>query len=80
MNIMMINNLCIIYHVKDGEDGEPLLKLTHNCGESVTSAEGGVVGHQVTTKDDFLTLLFPPICALKAMPMLQKVLLGVAAT
>ena len=58
MNIMMINNLCIIYHVKDGEDGEPLLKLTHNCGESVTSAEGGVVGNQVTTKDDFLTLKF----------------------
>jgi hypothetical protein len=33
---------------QDGEDVEPVLKLTHSCGEGVSSAEGGVVGNQVT--------------------------------
>ena len=31
---------------KDGDECEPILKFTHNAGESVTSTEGGVVGNQ----------------------------------
>ena len=34
-----------IYSYDDGEEVEPTHKLTHNCGESVTSVEGGVVSH-----------------------------------
>jgi hypothetical protein len=41
---------------------EPVLKLTHSCGESVTSAEGGVVGNQVIGKDDFV---FSVYCRVK---------------
>jgi hypothetical protein len=36
-----------VYIWQDGEDVEPVLKLTHSCGEGVSSAEGGVVGNQV---------------------------------
>jgi len=35
-----------VYSYDDGEDAEPTLKMTHNCSESVTSIEGGVVSHQ----------------------------------
>lgn len=35
-----------IYSYEDGEESEPVIKLTHSCGESVTSVEGGVVGNQ----------------------------------
>ena len=35
-----------VYSYDDGEDLEPTLKTTHNCGESVTGLEGGVVGQQ----------------------------------
>ena len=35
-----------VYSYDDGEDVEPTLKTTHNCGESITGLEGGVVGQQ----------------------------------
>ena len=31
-----------VYSYEDGEEVEPSHKLTHSCGESVTSVEGGV--------------------------------------
>ena len=34
-----------IYSYDDGEEVEPTHKLSHNCGESITSVEGGVVSH-----------------------------------
>ena len=40
--------MSVLYLRQDGEDVEPVLKLTHSCGEGVSSAEGGVVGNQVT--------------------------------
>jgi hypothetical protein len=40
--------MSVVYLWQDGEDVEPVLKLTHSCGEGVSSAEGGVVGNQVT--------------------------------
>jgi hypothetical protein len=40
--------MSVLYLWQDGEDVEPVLKLTHSCGEGVSSAEGGVVGNQVT--------------------------------
>jgi hypothetical protein len=40
--------MSVVYIWQDGEDVEPVLKLTHSCGEGVSSAEGGVVGNQVT--------------------------------
>ena len=39
--------MSVLYLRQDGEDVEPVLKLTHSCGEGVSSAEGGVVGNQV---------------------------------
>ena len=32
-----------VYSYDDGEEVEPTHKFSHNCGESVTSVEGGVV-------------------------------------
>ena len=37
-----------VYSYEDGEDVEPTHKFTHNCGESVTSIEGGVVSQPGT--------------------------------
>lgn len=34
-----------VYAYEDGEDVEPTLRFSHNCGECVTSVEGGVVGN-----------------------------------
>ena len=31
-------------HLNEGDESEPVLKYSHNCGESVNSVEGGVVG------------------------------------
>jgi Bardet-Biedl syndrome 7 protein len=35
-----------VYSYDDGEEAEPTLKMTHNCSESVTRIEGGVVSQQ----------------------------------
>jgi Bardet-Biedl syndrome 7 protein len=35
-----------VYSYDDGDEVEPTLRTTHNCGESITGLEGGVVGQQ----------------------------------
>jgi hypothetical protein len=58
--------MSVVYIWQDGEDVEPVLKLTHNCGEGVSSAEGGVVGNQVTKqRRRLLFAAFLVSCAFK---------------
>ena len=45
--MLISNNLLKVpfnFLFQDGDDAEPVLKLSHSCGESITAVEGGIVG------------------------------------